>query len=256
MPQNFFKDNECEYLDYKSEYHANKAKLLHDILCLSNAYTKLSRKIIFGVSDNLKEFPGIAGDKNRLNQANLIDWARKIKFNNIPELSLETKIINNLEFDIIVIENKPLKPYFLTEPYPRDKITIPRYAIFTRDKDVNTPIDSCASDKQIEKMYLERAGILDEHLRLTKVVLHEASFNKTPSVGDVKCPFLLDGHFKFLSSPLVRNIPVIIINLIEKIFREGKLCNGGKTKAPVLPGNVKKNSSLLHELLSKYYEEL
>jgi hypothetical protein len=31
--------DECEFLDFKQEFHANNVDLIHDILCLANAYT-------------------------------------------------------------------------------------------------------------------------------------------------------------------------------------------------------------------------
>lgn len=131
MPQNNFIETESEHLDYKLEYHQNNAKLLHDILCLSNAETQKSRQLIFGVSDNQQYFPGIAGDPHRKTQAMLIDWLRKVPLNHLPSIRLEIKFINNCEFDILVIENKSNKPYFLTEPYRDGKVTIYPGTIFT-----------------------------------------------------------------------------------------------------------------------------
>lgn len=251
MPQNTFIENECEHLDYKLEYHQNNAKLLHDILCLSNADEKQSKQLIFGVSDNRQRFPGVVGDPYRKTQAMLIDWLRKVNLNYLPNVKLETKTIGNSEFDIIVIENKPYKPYFLTEAYRDGKVTIYPGTVFTRDKDVNTPIDRCASDKQIEKMYLERLGVLDEHSRLIKTVLEESAYNKTPGVGDHNCPFRVEGHLKLLSSPLAKDLPDDIIHLLREVVREGGLCNGGRIGGTVLPGTVKGKSALLYESLSK-----
>src|SRR5271170_7886879 len=103
MPQNFFKEKESESCDYKLKYHENKAKLLHDILCLANADATSSRRLVFGVSDDQQEFPGIKEDPNRITQAKLIDWLRKTNLNYTPTIKLEIIPIGNIEFDIITI---------------------------------------------------------------------------------------------------------------------------------------------------------
>ena len=37
------KMEECERLDFKREWHQNKVELVHDLLCLANAYTNTDR---------------------------------------------------------------------------------------------------------------------------------------------------------------------------------------------------------------------
>ncbi len=254
MPQKFFKEDESESLDYKLEYHKNNARLLHDILCLSNADSKNARRLIFGVSDNRQTFPGVAKDPNRKTQASIIDWLRKIKLNYIPNIKLENIIIECIEFDILTIENYPKKPYFLTEYYRDGDTTLPQGAVYTRDKDVNTPINCCAHDNQIEKMYMERFGMLDEHNKLVKTVLEEAEYNKTPGIGDERCPFRLDGHYKLLSSPLSKVLSQDILTLLREITRGGGLCNGGRIGGAVVPGTIKGKSAQLYESLNKAVE--
>lgn len=94
---------------------------------------------------------------------------------------------------------------FLTEANRDSKVTMYLGTVFNRDKDVNTPVDRCASDKQIEKIYLERLGVLDEHFRLIKTVLEESAYNKTPGLGDQNCLFLLEGHLLGVLSPIIFN---------------------------------------------------
>lgn len=43
---------EGEYWDFKEKYHQNKAKFIHDILCLSNIPSRNDSYLIFGVSDH------------------------------------------------------------------------------------------------------------------------------------------------------------------------------------------------------------
>lgn len=44
--------NESEFIDFKREFHKSNAKLLHDILCLSNSFYEGDRFIAFGVAND------------------------------------------------------------------------------------------------------------------------------------------------------------------------------------------------------------
>ena len=43
---------EGTYWDFKKEYHCNKARLLHDIICLANNIDNREAYLIFGVTDD------------------------------------------------------------------------------------------------------------------------------------------------------------------------------------------------------------
>lgn len=114
--QKHFEEDESECLDYKREYHKDKAELLRDILCLSNADTNKDRRIIFGVSDNRRDFPGISKDPNRKKQREIVVFLRDVSLNRMPDVEIDTIMLCNREFDILTIFNQPCKPYFLTKP--------------------------------------------------------------------------------------------------------------------------------------------
>ncbi len=65
---------EGQYWDFKESYQNNKAKLLHDILCLSNSLYKGHKYLIFGVTDSSNgcKIKGIENDLNKKNQANIM----------------------------------------------------------------------------------------------------------------------------------------------------------------------------------------
>ena len=86
---------------------------------------------------------------------------------------------------------------------------------------MNTAVDRCATDSQIEKMYMERLGILDGHHRLVNTVLEEADYNRTPGVGDNRCPFRLGGHHELLSSRLRDRLPKETLDLLRETARIG-----------------------------------
>lgn len=206
MPHNFFREKESESRDYKLEYHVDKAKLLHDILCLSNADSQNQRQLVFGVSDGLSSFPGVAKDPNRMDQAKLISWLRTVKLNHLPEIEMTIQTILDCEFDIITIHNRPEKPYFLTQYYRDGNTTLQQGTVYTRDKDVNTAIDRCATDKQIEKMYRERFG-LDSFLNRLRAVANELPFNFC-NRGNTQQPFLTRALEKLVhDEPMIHSDP-------------------------------------------------
>ena len=87
---------------------------------------------------------------------------------------------------------------------------------------------------------MERFGILDEHNVLVKTVLKEAEYNKTPGIGDERCPFRLDGHYKLLSSTLSKILSQDVLTLLREITRGGGLCNGGRIGGAIVPGTIKR----------------
>lgn len=230
MPYNFFKGKESEILDYKLEYHLDKAKLLHDILCLANADSQHQRQLIFGVSDHLDSFPGIANDQNRRDQSKLISWLRTIHLNRLPDIALTTEYISGLEFDILTIQNRPEKPYFLTQCYRDGKTSLQQGAIYTRDKDVNTARDRCATNDQIEKMYKEQFG-LDSFLNRVRAVAYELPFNFR-NCGTFQLPFRTRALEK-----LVHDEPMIHTDseLFEKANRCLNIAQALSTAQPYHP---------------------
>lgn len=154
-----FEEPESECIDYKENWHSNKVLLLHDILSLANADSESDRYLIFGVSDDQTSFPGVSDDPKRKRQQDIVDWLKTCRLNRVPTVELNTVSHEGKEIDRLRIFNRRHKPYFLTEPYSFQGKTIAAGAVHTRDKDTNTPINKCASDLQIEQMYIERFGI-------------------------------------------------------------------------------------------------
>lgn len=155
---------EGDYWDFKREPHENNASLLHDILCLSNSLHKGDRYLIIGVSDPAEDCNIIGlkkGQKNRKNQSNLIDFLREKSFAGgmRPEIGIDTILLNELEVDIIIIKDRPYKPYYLTSDYrDKDKIVKANH-IYTRIVDTNTPMNSSVDLYYIEKMWYQRFGL-------------------------------------------------------------------------------------------------
>ncbi|MGB5634608.1 MAG: ATP-binding protein [Waterburya sp.] len=156
--EKLLRQEEYESLDFKQQFHENNLKLLHDILCLANAYIEEDRYLVFGITDDKKTI-GVQSDSNRKTNANIQDIVRQANFNRIPTIKLETiKYQSNIEIDILVIKNRPDKPFFLTKDYSYQGKTIRAGVIYTRLGDTNIPLKESASEAQIELMWRDRFG--------------------------------------------------------------------------------------------------
>ncbi|MBF4468138.1 MAG: ATP-binding protein [Methanobrevibacter arboriphilus] len=163
---------ESTFWDFKLKPHEKNVDLLHDILCLANCKHDGDRYLIIGVYDptqhrNKKGKDRIMGiskeDANRKTQAQLIDFLDNIDFagGNRPEVLIEIIKIDNKEIDVIIIKNNPLKPYYITKPYPKrsnGKQVLDSH-IYTRIQDKNTAVNKSADIFHIEKMWEERFGL-------------------------------------------------------------------------------------------------
>jgi len=150
--------------DFKGEPHSNNADLLHDIISMSNCDCKDDRYIIIGVSDPKKGCKIVdlsTKQDKRKDQTGIICVLKTKKFAGDirPEIELKTIILNGEEIDVIIILNKPNKPYYLTENFrDQDKLVRANY-IYTRIMDNNTDINKSADLYHIQKMWMERFGL-------------------------------------------------------------------------------------------------
>ncbi len=167
------------YWDFKREWYENNASLLHDILCMSNAEHKGNRYIIIGITNNYKIL-GLKDDQSRKNQGNLISLLGSKSFANDsrPEIEVNTIQINRKQIDVIIIKDKPLKPYFLAKVYSNKNKKVDLY-IYTRVGDTNTPINEQADQCQIEYMWKERFGLfLPPIERLSNLLIEPSEWSK------------------------------------------------------------------------------
>ena len=63
-------ERESEKLDLKRSHHTDTLALLHDILCLANAWTESDRFLVFGVADD-GQVVGIETDRKIASRAAL-----------------------------------------------------------------------------------------------------------------------------------------------------------------------------------------
>jgi hypothetical protein len=156
--KNILLESESECLDFKREYSNNKIDLIHDILCLANAETPRNRQLIFGVADD-KTVVGVENDSKRKKYSDILTTLRGALFNHLPMISLYTCYYEGHEIDVLEIENRPEKPYFLKKDKSFEGKTLRAGVIYTRYGDTNTPINECADELFLERMFRERFGI-------------------------------------------------------------------------------------------------
>ncbi|MGK7953389.1 MAG: RNA-binding domain-containing protein [Xenococcaceae cyanobacterium] len=88
--EKLLRQEEYESLDFKQQFHENNLKLLHDLLCLANAYIEEDRYLVFGITDD-KKIIGVQSDSNRKKNANIQDLVRQANFNRnqipLPEIN-------------------------------------------------------------------------------------------------------------------------------------------------------------------------
>ena len=147
---------ETEQLDFKQEWYIDLERLLHDILCFANSLHNYDCYIFIGIDDN-GSIVGVQGDKNRKNQAQILDYISKIHFagDNVPPIAVETFEINLKEIDVITIYNSFKVPFFLKK---RNKFIhkLQEEFIYVRKGDKNTAIDKNANYYDIEALWKKR----------------------------------------------------------------------------------------------------
>ena len=154
---------EGAHWDFKLHHHENNADLIHDILCLANADCAGPRYLIFGVDNQSFVLHPIANTPGRKNQADIVsllrDNANKFFQSRSPEVYLTELQYGGKSLDVLTIEDKPHKPYYLTDVYRSKGTFIRAHHIYTRVGDTNTPLPAAAPPHEIERMWRERFGL-------------------------------------------------------------------------------------------------
>jgi hypothetical protein len=155
---------EGEYWDFKASPHTNKARLLHDLLCLANALHPGPRYLILGVQDP-SQGTTICGlqpnGPSRKTQANYLDFLRGQQFVGgiRPEMELRQLDLDGKEVDVLVLFDNPYKPYCLLEDYRDQGVVVRAHYVYTRVGDINTSLDKSADLPHLERMWRQRFGL-------------------------------------------------------------------------------------------------
>ncbi len=155
-----FNQDESESFDRKREFPYDNVTLLHDILCLCNSLADGERFLVYGVA-NEGTVTGVETDPNKKNNADIHDMLSSANLNRIPTLNVKDHKIDNHVVTVILIRNRPDKPFYLTKDKQTNdkKKCLRNGVIYTRIGDTNTPMTKCAPEEMVELMWRERLGI-------------------------------------------------------------------------------------------------
>lgn len=170
------KQKEGDFHDFKQEWHASNADLIHDILCFSNSLSVSQyRYIIIGVDDTDFSIKSVENDKKRKRQSGLLDTLHHA-LNSMPEVSLETIDYEGAKLDVIIITASAFRPYYLSKDYPRDsKNPLRAGVIYSRVGDRNTGVNETAKGDAMEKLWRIRFGLDKSPLERGITYLHQPS---------------------------------------------------------------------------------
>ena len=177
--------------DFKLTHHKDNADLIHDVLCLANADHPGRRYLVFGVENQSFEVRSIADAPGRKTQADIVglfrDNMNKFFQSRIPEFYLVSHQYDGKSLDVLVIEDRPHKPYYLVEDYHQGRKRVRAHHIYTRIGDTNTPADESAPPHEIERMWRERFGLDKSPLEKAKLYLEDpdgwATISEEPFIG-------------------------------------------------------------------------
>lgn len=174
------KQREGQHWDFKQAHHEKPASLVHDIVCLANTEHAGDRFIVFGVEDGTYRVKGIEGGSPRRTQADIVALLRKVPFSRArrPEISLHTVKVDGQEIDLLVVYNRPFKPYQLDKEYGKQEGKLLRAQhIYSRVLDTNTPVDSSADPSEVERMWRERFGLDDPPMKRMIALLGDPNWS-------------------------------------------------------------------------------
>ena len=168
---------EGPHWDFKLQHHGNNAELIHDVLCLANVDYAGPRYLVFGVFDQSFELHSIANTPNRKSQTDIVglfrDNASKFFQSRTPTFDLKELQHGGKSIDVLAIEDKPHKPYYLVEDYRSNGTKVRAHHVYTRIGDTNTPLPDTAPPHEIERMWRERFGLDKPPLERAKRYLLE-----------------------------------------------------------------------------------
>ena len=151
---------EGDHWDFKREPHAKAGDLIKDIICLANSPRHDGdRYIIYGVDDT-GSVVGLQSATHRT-QANIVNTLSNVGFAGgvYPDIYLQKVCLQGQRLEVVVIKDRPEKPYYLHKRYHKDDVRLNPGTVYARVRDSNTSSDQVASSHDIERMWRQRFGL-------------------------------------------------------------------------------------------------
>ena len=151
---------EGDHWDFKREPHAKAGDLIKDIICLANSPRHDGdRYIIYGVDDT-GSVVGLQSATHRT-QANIVNTLSNVGFAGgvYPDIYLQKVCLQGQRLEVVVIKDRPEKPYYLHKRYHKDDVRLNPGTVYARVRDSNTSSDQVATSHDIERMWRQRFGL-------------------------------------------------------------------------------------------------
>ena len=151
---------EGDHWDFKRDPHGKPGDLIKDIICLANSPRHTGdRYIIYGVDDT-GTVVGMQSATHRT-QAGIVNTLSNAGFAGgvYPDIYLQQIELQGLEIEVIVIKDRPEKPYYLQRAYNKRGVRLNPGTVYSRVRDSNTPTDQVAPFHDIERMWRERFSL-------------------------------------------------------------------------------------------------
>ena len=172
---------EGDHWDFKRDSHAKTGDLIKDIMCLANTPRHAGdRYIVYGVDDT-GSVVGMNSGPSRT-QADIVNTLSNAGFAGgvYPDIYLQQIELQGQRLDVVVIKDRPEKPYYLQEGYFKDGVRLHPGTVYARVRDSNTPSDQVASSHDIDQMWRERFGLNETPFeRVQNYLLDQESWIKT-----------------------------------------------------------------------------
>lgn len=154
---------ECDFLDFKSEWHKENGALLYDILCLCNSLSNVKeRYIIFGVKEDAdtknKTYNTVLEKSERKTDESLENLLHEY-FDRAPKFSIYQLEIDSQIIDVLRFFPDPSDlPYYLRKEYKYNNIIVQRNTIYARNGRTNFPRNEGVPPYYIEQLFAIKHG--------------------------------------------------------------------------------------------------
>ena len=180
---------EGSWWDFKREWHASNADLVHDIICMANNPDGKTALLIIGIDEEQDySLCGITEDApHRKNTQNVNDLLGKLKWASAWPLVRVVPIeYDRALIDVIVIQpEEDAVPYYLLSDYGNGTSTVRAGAIYSRQGDANVPHNSTAGALATEKLWRRHFGLDKTPLERLKLLLaHPEEWTSSPPSFD------------------------------------------------------------------------
>ena len=90
-----------------------------------------------------------------------------------PDIYLQQVALEGHRLDVLVIKDRPEKPYYLQKKYDKDGVRLNPGTIYARVRDSNTPSDQVASSHDIDRMWRQRFDLDQTPLQRVRKYLRD-----------------------------------------------------------------------------------